>query len=408
MNRNLFIVVVFAAMILVVGCRKDRPVDAVSVKTEEAGSVTDKAAILNASVTFRSVEAADFVCGFLVGTSSNPGPGNAIWVEAGNPGGDGKFSARVSDLDFNTTYYFKAFVSADAESFYGSVKSFETSFNPVQSITVVPDAVTVNIAGDPVTLTARISPPNVSQNTVTWSSSDEKVVRVNEGKLRGVAPGTAVVTATATDGSGVKGVCSVTVVRIPTEAVDMGLSVYWAPCNRGTSKPEQAGSYFAWGETSSKESYTWATYELCKGTARTLQAYNVSSGYGVVDNATRLLPKDDAARAIMGGRWRIPTKEDWAELRKECTWVLGAMNKVQGYYVTSNKEGYTDKTIFIPFVGYKSGEEIKFDEAHGYYWMSDLFTSTPSEAYIEYIHTTSHYLNSHLRCDGLPIRPVSD
>ena len=188
----------------------------------------------------------------------------------------------------------------------------------------------------------------------------------------------------------------------------MGLSVYWAPCNLGTSKPEQAGSYFAWGETSSKESYTWATYELCKGTARTLQAYNVSSGYGVVDNATRLLPKDDAARAIMGGRWRIPTKEDWAELRKECTWVLGAMNKVQGYYVTSNKEGYTDKTIFIPFVGYKSGEEIKFDEAHGYYWMSDLFTSTPSEAYIEYIHTTSHYLNSHLRCDGLPIRPVSD
>ena len=90
MNRNLFIVVVFAAMILVVGCRKDRPVDAVSVKTEEAGSVTDKAAILNASVTFRSVEAADFVCGFLVGTSSNPDPGTrsglrpVIPVETGN------------------------------------------------------------------------------------------------------------------------------------------------------------------------------------------------------------------------------------------------------------------------------------------------------------------------------------
>ena len=35
-------------------------------------------------------------------------------------------------------------------------------------------------------------------------------------------------------------------------------------------------------------------------------------------------------------------------------------------------------------------------------------TKRVGSAYIEYIHTTSHYLNSHLRCDGLPIRPVSD
>ena len=38
--------------------------------------------------------------------------------------------------------------------------------------------------------------------------------------------------------------------------VDLGLSVKWARCNIGAFSPEQYGSYFAWGETSTKSSYT--------------------------------------------------------------------------------------------------------------------------------------------------------
>ena len=33
------------------------------------------------------------------------------------------------------------------------------------------------------------------------------------------------------------------------EYVDLGLSVKWATCNVGASKPEDYGDYFAWGET---------------------------------------------------------------------------------------------------------------------------------------------------------------
>ena len=33
------------------------------------------------------------------------------------------------------------------------------------------------------------------------------------------------------------------------EYVDLGLSVKWATCNVGATSPEQAGLYFAWGET---------------------------------------------------------------------------------------------------------------------------------------------------------------
>ena len=37
------------------------------------------------------------------------------------------------------------------------------------------------------------------------------------------------------------------------EAVDLGLSVKWAACNIGASKPEEYGDYFAFGETESKD-----------------------------------------------------------------------------------------------------------------------------------------------------------
>ena len=36
------------------------------------------------------------------------------------------------------------------------------------------------------------------------------------------------------------------------EYVDLGLSVKWATCNVGATKPEEKGDLFAWGETAPK------------------------------------------------------------------------------------------------------------------------------------------------------------
>ena len=51
------------------------------------------------------------------------------------------------------------------------------------------------------------------------------------------------------------------------EWVDLGLSVNWATCNIGASKPEEYGNYYAWGETQAKDKddYSWETYKYCKG-----------------------------------------------------------------------------------------------------------------------------------------------
>ena len=49
------------------------------------------------------------------------------------------------------------------------------------------------------------------------------------------------------------------------EAVDLGLSVKWANMNVGAKKPSGFGSYFAWGETKTKEYYSWNTYVWSRG-----------------------------------------------------------------------------------------------------------------------------------------------
>ena len=65
---------------------------------------------------------------------------------------------------------------------------------------------------DEETLEAKISPDNANDQSVTWSSSDPEVATVDqEGKVKGISKGEAVITATANDGSGVKAECKVTV-----------------------------------------------------------------------------------------------------------------------------------------------------------------------------------------------------
>ena len=47
------------------------------------------------------------------------------------------------------------------------------------------------------------------------------------------------------------------------EYVDLDLpsGTLWATCNIGAEKPEEYGSYFAWGETAPKDIYDWRNYK---------------------------------------------------------------------------------------------------------------------------------------------------
>ena len=61
------------------------------------------------------------------------------------------------------------------------------------------------------TLTATVAPDNATNQAVTWTSSNPSVAKVENGVVTALARGTAVITATAADGSGASASCAVTV-----------------------------------------------------------------------------------------------------------------------------------------------------------------------------------------------------
>ena len=116
--------------------------------------------------------------------------------------------------------------------------------------------------------------------------------------------------------------------------VDLGLpsGLKWATCNVGACNPEEAGYYFAWGETRPKSSYTRANSTSC------------GKSWGDIGGDS----SRDAARANWGGSWRMPTKAEFQELIDNCTWTWTTQNGHNGYEVMG-RNGYS---IFLPAAGY--------------------------------------------------------
>ena len=80
---------------------------------------------------------------------------------------------------------------------------------PVSSISL--DKTTLSLAiGESATLTATVKPDDATDKTVVWSSSDESIVKVNNGKVIALKIGSAIVTATAASFSVS---CNVTVIH---------------------------------------------------------------------------------------------------------------------------------------------------------------------------------------------------
>lgn len=193
--------------------------------------------------------------------------------------------------------------------------------------------------------------------------------------------------------------------------VDLGLSVKWATCNVGASKPEDYGGYYAWGETEEKSTYDWSTYKWCNGSETKLTKYCTTSRNGFVDNKMVLELHDDVAHVKWGGSWRMPTTEEFAELRNRnnCTWTWTSQNGVNGYRVTSVKNG---NSIFLPAAYYRVDSDLPGTRSfEGFYWTSSLYTFNPVSYLADNI---SFYLNGtesnyhHYRSYGLSVRPVCD
>ena len=189
---------------------------------------------------------------------------------------------------------------------------------------------------------------------------------------------------------------------IEHEYIDLGLSVKWATMNIGAEKVSDYGDYFAWGETCSKDDYTWGAYK--NGTSP-----DALNKYSYDDGLITLESSDDAAKENWGEEWRIPTRAEWEELcnKCNCTWEWTNIDGTEGYRITSRKPGLTERSIFLPAAGYFRGLSVEGQEKSAYYWSSTRNEPFPDRAICLYfIPNFIGIGNNGFRNGGFTIRPV--
>ena len=184
--------------------------------------------------------------------------------------------------------------------------------------------------------------------------------------------------------------------------VDLGLPSgnLWRNMNVGSSRIEERGDYYAWGEVETKDTYNYASYDPLK------------NGYSQYDNIGTNISGDetyDAARHNLGGYWRMPTKDDFTELSNNCNWQWKTINGQTGYKLTSKING---NSIFLPAAGNRDATSLSNTGTYGFYYSSVPESATASRAYGLEFHSSGHnvtvsYGISFYRYYGLPIRPIA-
>lgn len=158
--------------------------------------------------------------------------------------------------------------------------------------------------------------------------------------------------------------------------VDLGLSVKWATCNVGASSPSGRGNYYAWGETGTKSEYEYGNYK-----------YYMDGK--IIDIGTNISgTKYDAARVNWGGTWRMPTLEDFEELKNRCTWTWTTQYGEEGFRIM----GPNGKSIFLPVTSTHTETFPILSLSDGTSSMKNFLCSN-GDYWSATIHSNIHYAN---------------
>ena len=175
------------------------------------------------------------------------------------------------------------------------------------------------------------------------------------------------------------------------EAIDLGLPSgrKWANMNLGATSPEDPGLYYNWGATEghadgSDDDFYWSTYD-------DTPAAKIK---------TDLPLEHDAAHALLGGDWHMPTKEDFKELCDNCTSEWTTRNGMKGRLFTSKTNG---NSIFFPAAGGYVGTSLYDRGTNGCYWSASRYDSSNAyylDFYSGYVYpqsNSSRYLGFSVR-----------
>ena len=168
------------------------------------------------------------------------------------------------------------------------------------------------------------------------------------------------------------------------EYVDLGLpsKTMWATCNVGSSTPEDEGLLFQFGHIDGykymDENHKFKTNDqnLEDGSAR--EYIPITSSGKVYKINEILVLTDDAAHVNMGGKWRMPTKDELEELFNNTTHKVETINGVKGMLFTSK---INNKRLFIPFAGYWYNGGFRSAGSYAVVWSSQVSPSNVNCAF---------------------------
>lgn len=155
-----------------------------------------------------------------------------------------------------------AYKSTSPWSWFGTILPIAETVPPlVTSISI--SASSKMTIGETATLTATVLPENAADKTVTWSSSNPKVISINAetGEITACGKGKSTITATAVDGSGVSGSCEITSVG-KSQYYDFDLNGLYYILNSETQEAtvtSKSGGYS--GDVSIPETFTLGSVE---------------------------------------------------------------------------------------------------------------------------------------------------
>jgi hypothetical protein len=177
-----------------------------------------------------------------------------------------------------------------------------------------------------------------------------------------------------------------------TDAVDLGLSVKWAPINltATTNNPDYEGvtfTHFGWGDvTGINQTDNLRYFPVTHPTAN------------IVNDSSR-----DIAQKLWGDKWRLPTDKEMQDLIDKCEWTWKQDEEGNwGYLVEGN-----GNSIFLPAGGQRLLEEIQDAQEKGYYWTGVYNRQDDETAFsLSFNETGQPSLEALKRYYGLLIRPV--
>lgn len=170
--------------------------------------------------------------------------------------------------------------------------------------------------------------------------------------------------------------------------VDLNLpsGTMWGDRNLGAKKVSDFGDLYSWGEVTTKKDYSRYTYVV-----ETKPGSKITTA------------RNDAATSILGGKWSMPTEEQFEELMSECRWNWKMIDGHNGYEII----GKNGNSIFFPASGWIRDTIVEYQNQYGYYWTCERNTYNTSYARsLQFPRNVQGIVGNGYLYYGRSIRPV--